>query len=146
MQIDDLEALLLRMARTASALGKAKRGGDLTRAQLGGLSRVAVPKVAARGTDSGQARWWVLVCGEALDTMSLTRRDHARDRLLGEMRLHGLRLTEYVWVWDETNQVQVVAGEFARRDQADAFARKLNNKGFRVRVVREMEQDPGRGA
>lgn len=139
MHISDLEAVLLRMARTAAALGKVRQGRILARAQAQGMSRVH-----SLDSDQPPPRWWVLVCGEALDSVSLTRRDNARDRLLKEMQLHGLRLTEYVWVWDETNQAQVVAGEFARRDQADAFARKLNSKGLRVRVVREMEEDSGR--
>ncbi|THB68053.1 MAG: hypothetical protein D6E12_07275 [Desulfovibrio sp.] len=155
LDVEALERLILRMARTASALGKTREpGSEKSRTvKVSGkpsvLARIKEKNKALPGLYQGKAelelersvgsRWWVLVCGDSLASDSIIFRDKARERLRKDLSNKGLRLSEYVWVWDETNQVQVVAGEFARRDQADEFARKLGRKGFRVRVVQEME-------
>lgn len=90
-------------------------------------------------------RWWVLLCGGPLDPGDLTRRDVAREELRGQAAALGLAVRECVWVWDETNQAQLLAGEFPARNQAEGFARTLADKGCRVRVAPAFDDPAGDG-
>lgn len=80
-------------------------------------------------------RWWVLLCGGPLDTGDLARRDAARAELRRRAAELGLTVRECVWVWDETDRTQLLAGVFAARTQAEGFARSLEEKGCEVRVT-----------
>ncbi|MEW5773509.1 MAG: hypothetical protein AB1916_08285 [Thermodesulfobacteriota bacterium] len=83
----------------------------------------------------GPRRWWVLLCGGPLDPGDLARRDAARDELRRRAAELGLTVRECVWVWDETDRTQLLAGVFAARTQAEGFARSLEEKGCEVRVT-----------
>lgn len=81
--------------------------------------------------------WWVLACGAALDQDSLERRDETRDRLLYEVRMAGLALSENIWVWDETGQAQLVISTVPTLERAERLARHLRAKGLTIRIRRE---------
>lgn len=95
--------------------------------------------------DLDRRRWWVLLCGSPLDPGDLARRDVAREELRGQAATLGLAVRECVWVWDETNQAQLLAGEFPARTQAEGFARTLTDKGCRVRVAPAFDYPAGDG-
>ncbi|MBU1003785.1 MAG: hypothetical protein KKE73_14835 [Proteobacteria bacterium] len=93
---------------------------------------------AAHGPQPVRQRWWVLLRGEPLDPEDLTMRDAARERLRQLALQKGLRLHECIWVWDETNAAQLVAGRFDDPDQAWSRARQLQAKGLDAYVVEAM--------
>jgi hypothetical protein len=80
-------------------------------------------------------RWWVLLCGAPLAPGDLARRDAARAELRQSAAELGLMVRECVWVWDETDRTQLLAGVFTARTQAEGFARTLTDKGCAVRVT-----------
>ncbi len=88
-----------------------------------------------------QRNWWVLVCGEPLEPDSFAERDKARDRLRQQLILCDIVLQEYVWIWDSTNRVQLLVHQFANRDDAEIKAATLREKGLKVRVIREWDND-----
>ena len=83
----------------------------------------------------GPRRWWVLLCGGPLHPGDLTQRDAARAELRQRASELGLTVRECVWVWDETDRTQLLAGVFTARTQAEGFARSLADKGCEVRVT-----------
>jgi hypothetical protein len=83
----------------------------------------------------GSRRWWVLLCGAPLNSGDLAQRDAARAELRQRASELGLTVRECVWVWDETDRTQLLAGVFAARTQAEGFARSLAEKGCEVRVT-----------
>jgi len=93
---------------------------------------------AAHGPQPVRRHWWVLLKGAALDDDDLAQRDAARDRLRELAEANGVRLAEYVWVWDETNTAQLVAGRFDNQEQAWSRAKQLIAKGLDARVVEAM--------
>lgn len=80
-------------------------------------------------------RWWVLLCGSPLDSGNMAQRDQARAQLRQRATELGLMVRECVWVWDETDRTQLLAGVFTARTQAEGFARTLTDKGCEVRVT-----------
>ncbi len=87
-----------------------------------------------------QRNWWVLVCGEPLQQDSFSERDKARERLRQQLLLCDISLQEYVWIWDNTNRVQVLIDQYANLDEAETQAETLRKKGLEVRVVREWDR------
>lgn len=87
--------------------------------------------------------WWVLAVGEPMDSHSFAQREHKRDCLRRELLQRTIKLSEYVWIWDETDKAQVVLRSFEHRDLAEAFAAAMERRGLRVRVVREWDADNG---
>lgn len=83
-------------------------------------------------------RWWVLLRGEPLNGRDMAQRDAARERLRQLAQKNGVRLHEYVWVWDDANAAQLVAGRFDNPDQAWSRAKQLQAKGLDARVVEAM--------
>ncbi len=83
----------------------------------------------------GPRRWWVLLCGGPLQPGDLAQRDAARAALRERASGLGLTVRECVWVWDETDRTQLLAGVFTARTQAEGFARTLAEKGCEVRVT-----------
>ena len=86
--------------------------------------------------ESGEG-WWVLAVGDDLDGVPFEDRDRARDALRGEVEAAGVMLAEYVWVWDEAQQAQLVIATFPSLDRARRVAERLRQKGLRIRVARE---------
>ncbi len=121
--IGELELLLGRMTVLATAL-----------AEPGGPDQRPWPEPAPLG-------WWVLAVGARLDHGSLELRDRSRDNLRRELEQRGIRLKEYVWIWDETNRAQVLLRSFGSRDLAEAFAGAMEMRGLRVRICREWDSD-----
>lgn len=81
--------------------------------------------------------WWVLACGEPLDTDSQEERDAVRDRLLHEVRMVGIVLPENIWVWDETGVAQLVVSTVPTLKRAERLASHLRRKGLNMRIRRE---------
>lgn len=79
--------------------------------------------------------WWVLVLGEDLDPEDDAQRDAARENLRARAERAGIRPSEYVWVWDETDRAQLVAGLFATRAEAEARADALREEGLDILVA-----------
>lgn len=111
LQPHDIETLIDQMART-------------TRTAWGG------PGPAAHS-----GRWWVLICGGPLDPRDFDQREGAREGLRRQAAALGVAPAECVWVWDEANTVQLVAGRFADRERAEHYARELTARGLRTRLV-----------
>jgi hypothetical protein len=111
LQPHDIESIIDQMSRTA-------------RTTWGGPLPVAAP-----------GRWWVLVCGEALDPADFGQRERAREALRRHAAALGVTPAECVWVWDEANTVQMVAGRFADQQRAEHYARELAARGLRARLV-----------
>ncbi len=86
-------------------------------------------------------RWWVLVLGDALDPADEEQRDLARETLRVQAVVHGLDLDEHVWVWDETDQAQLVAATFPDRLSAERYAQNLRHHGLDVRVAPAFDDD-----
>lgn len=81
--------------------------------------------------------WWVLACGEELDTDSLEMRDAARETLLHKVRMAGLVLPENIWIWDETGKAQLVITTVPTLKRAEMLAKHLKAKGLTIRIRRE---------
>ncbi|MFW5837875.1 MAG: hypothetical protein ACOCVM_07680 [Desulfovibrionaceae bacterium] len=83
--------------------------------------------------------WWILAVGEPMNEGSLEARDTARNELRRHVEQAGLRLQEFVWVWDETERAQVVVATLPTRDRAERVAERLRRRGLKVRVTPEMD-------
>ncbi|WP_461209078.1 hypothetical protein [Desulfocurvus sp. DL9XJH121] len=90
---------------------------------------------ALSGPRPSRPGWWVLVLGEDLDPDDLDRRDAARERLRMRAEACGVSPRELVWVWDETDRVQLVAGRYGTRTEAEEHARGLRSLGLDIRVT-----------
>lgn len=87
------------------------------------------------GLSPPQGRWWVLVCGEEFNPLDFDQREEAREALRHQAALSGVQPGEYVWVWDDRNRAQLVAGRFADHDRAAAYARRLAQRGLSPRLM-----------
>jgi hypothetical protein len=109
------------------------------------MTRVLRRPAAFENAPSEEARrdkgpgWWILAVGDPLDNASFEDRDQARDELRRQVEQAGLRLKEFVWVWDETDRAQVVVATLPSRDRAERVAERLRRRGLNVRVTPEME-------
>ena len=82
-----------------------------------------------------EAGWWVLAVGGPYDANDFDQRERARTRLRQELLLLAIVPDEYVWVWDETDMVQLVLRGFSDREGAAAYAAYLSGRGVMVRVT-----------
>jgi len=81
--------------------------------------------------------WWVLACGESLDGDTMEKRDASRERLLHEVRMAGLVLPENIWIWDESEMVQLVISTVPTLKRAERLASHLRSKKLTIRIRRE---------
>lgn len=88
-----------------------------------------------------RGRWWVLVCGTGFDPGDFDQRERAREALREEAVRGGVNPPEFVWVWDEGNTAQLLAGRFADLDRAEEYSRSLARRGLRPRVIEAWEED-----
>lgn len=86
------------------------------------------------GTGEG---WWVLAVGDDLEGAPFEARDIARDILRQQVETAGVLLAEYVWVWDDAKQAQLVVATFPSLERARRVAERLRTKGLKIRVARE---------
>jgi hypothetical protein len=85
------------------------------------------------------AGWWVLAVGEPLSGAAFGQRDEARERLRASLADQGIALAEHVWVWDESDRVQLVVATLPTQDRAERIAERFRARGIAVRVRREMK-------
>jgi len=111
LQPHDIEAFIDHLAQTV-------------RTTWGGPAPMASP-----------GRWWVLVCGEPLDPHDFDQRERARETLRHQAATLGVAPAECVWVWDDANTAQLVAGRFADQERAERFARELAARGLCARLM-----------
>lgn len=121
-KIHDVEESIRRM----TAVVRQERAGEVAKS----FGEDPDPEVRPLG-------WWVLACGEPLDIDSQDKRDASRDRLLYEVRMAGLVLPENIWIWDETNEVQLVISTVPTLKRAERLAQHLRRKGLIIRIRRE---------
>ncbi|MFW6357459.1 MAG: hypothetical protein ACOC0K_01870 [bacterium] len=114
-----LEALCEHIDRMTAALSRKESGNSPT------------------GFDG---KWWVLVCGDQLDKDSFDQREEARSRVRTLLQDKGITLLEYTWIWDDTNQAQVMVGKFQRYEEAEQFGATLEKKGLRWRIIPKMAE------
>lgn len=86
-------------------------------------------------------KWLVLLCGTMLCAEDFSKREEAREQLRTEAHSHGIRPSEYVWIWDKTGRAQLLVSSFSDREKAEAYALRLRGKGLDVRLVREWDVD-----
>lgn len=91
------------------------------------MRRTARTTWGGPGPASEPGRWWVVVCGEPLDPGDFEQRERAAAL--------GVAPAECVWVWDEANAAQLVAGCFASQERAESYARELAARGLCARLV-----------
>jgi hypothetical protein len=94
--------------------------------------------VRARDDESRGLSWWVVACGRPLDPDSFEAREAARELLRQELADHGVRLEEYVWVWDDSNRAQVVVSSHDSPEEAARDESRLRHLGLNVRTIREI--------
>ena len=87
----------------------------------------------------GEPGWWVLAVGAQLDEEDFGSRERARERLRLKLEKAGIRLPEYIWVWDDAGRAQVVLATLRNEDYAARIARRVELKGIETRVAREFE-------
>ncbi|CCH48634.1 hypothetical protein [Pseudodesulfovibrio piezophilus] len=81
--------------------------------------------------------WWVLACGEKLKANTVMGRDVSRNQLLEDVRMAGLVLPENIWIWDESDQAQLVISTVPTLKRAEYLAKHLRRKGLEIRIRRE---------
>lgn len=81
--------------------------------------------------------WWVLAVGEGLDRDSFEHREDIRNALLEQVTSSGIRLREYVWVWDDTDTAQLVVATLPDEKRAEKLAERLRTNGLVIRILRE---------
>jgi hypothetical protein len=84
--------------------------------------------------------WWVLAVGGPYDPDDFDQREAARTLLRQHLLLAAIVPDEYLWVWDETDRVQLVLRAFLDRPAADAYAAYMAGRGVEVRVREEMRE------
>ena len=85
--------------------------------------------------DTPEGGWWVLAVGEPYGERSFPERDQARDRLRRSVDQCGVELAEHVWVWDETDQVQLVLATLPTKQRAESLAERYRSRGLSIRVA-----------
>ena len=77
----------------------------------------------------------LLVCGESFQGLCFAERDRARERLRLSLLLAGSIPAEHIWVWDASNQAQLLVNTYEARDEAEARKEALQGAGLRCRIV-----------
>lgn len=83
----------------------------------------------------GEGGWWVLAVGEPYGRADFDARDQARDRLRQSVTRCGVEMSEFVWVWDETDRAQLVLATLPGKQRAERLAERYRARGLSVRVV-----------
>jgi hypothetical protein len=86
-------------------------------------------------------KWWVVAVGDLFDVESFDQREAARERLRRLLVARGIRLPEWVWVYDEESRAKVVLAELRSSEEAERLAGIFRSKGIDVRVSRELEHE-----
>ena len=143
----DIERSICNLTRAVRGLAclPVESGGFETGPDMAVVRGVKRPKPGKSGfadldPDLLEQGWWVLVCGRPLDRSCFEARERARESLRQDLARQGVKLAEYVWIWDKTNRAQVVAARFHELGSAERLARELKGKGLDVRVVREVKE------
>lgn len=101
----------------------------------------AVHRPSPAPAKTAEAGWWVLICGEALNPEDFDQRERARTALREVLTKHGIKLNEFVWIWDETETAQVVAGHHRHLYDAREQAQKLTQLGLTTRIIARMQDE-----
>ncbi len=88
-------------------------------------------------SEEGRYGWWVLALGDGFDDAPLEDRDQIRELLRDQVEAAGVILAEYVWVFDDSGQAQLVLATLPTKDRAERVAEQLRGKGLLIRVSRE---------
>lgn len=80
----------------------------------------------------------LLVCGESFQGLCFAERDRARERLRFSLLLAGSIPAEHIWVWDATNQAQLLVNSYAAKNEAEARKESLQRAGLRCRIVNRL--------
>lgn len=86
-------------------------------------------------------KWWVVAVGDPFDEDSFDQREAARERLRRLLVARGIRLPEWVWVYDEESRAKVVLAECQSPEEAERLAVVFRSKGVDIRVRRELGDD-----
>lgn len=145
--LGDIERTIGNLARTVRGLaglpiagGAVETGPDMAVVRGGKARRTEDDSFADLDPALLDQGWWVLVCGRPLDKTCFDAREKARESLRRDLIRLGVKLAEYVWIWDNTDRAQVVAARFHELGSAERLARELKSKGLDVRVVREVKE------
>ncbi|WP_243547288.1 hypothetical protein [Pseudodesulfovibrio tunisiensis] len=120
--VSDLEQCIRRMAARVRQVDAGKTAMS--------FGENPSPEVRPQG-------WWVVAIGAELDANSFEQREQARESLRTRVEAAGVMISEYVWVWDEYGQAQLVISTLPTRERAERLAARLRTKGLDVRVLRE---------
>jgi len=114
------------------------------------VERAIVSLTRALAGDSGDEavgpefeKWWVVAVGDPFDEDSFDQREAARERLRRLLVARGIRLPEWVWVYDDESRAKVVLAECQSPEEAERLAVVFRSKGIDIRVRRELG-DAGR--
>lgn len=79
--------------------------------------------------------WWVLVMGASYNPLDYGQRMEAREGLRAQAAAKGFVPEEYVWVWDDSNRAQLVAGRYAKLSEAREMSDALSALGLTPRLI-----------
>lgn len=113
------------------------------------LTRALAGESREGGVGPQFEKWWVVAVGDLFDVESFDQREAARERLRRLLVARGIRLPEWVWVYDEESRAKVVLAECQSPDEAERLAAIFRSKGIDIRVRRELRDqapDPDENA
>ncbi len=78
---------------------------------------------------------YILICGESFKDLDFHQREEARNKLINILEKKGIRFVEYVWIWDDTDRVQLLFYKCKQLKEARYWLSFLIKNGFNIRIV-----------
>lgn len=82
--------------------------------------------------------YYVLLVGPDIGDKDFEERDRLRDLVVESLKLEGILFVEYHWVWDETNKIQLLLGQYQNLSDAKEWIGFFVKKGFDLRIVEKI--------
>ena len=78
---------------------------------------------------------YILICGDSFKGLNFEQREQVRNRLRTRLLNKGIRLIEYVWIYDNTERAQLLFYECEHLKEARYWIRFLIKNGFNIRIT-----------
>ena len=89
------------------------------------------------GSERDEAHY-VLACGDSFLGLELPERDRVRERLREKVAEAGLAFVEHHWIWDHTNEAQLLVTTTSSVHEAEQFSDFLERHGVRARITNRL--------
>jgi len=105
------------------------------------LTRALGGDASAEAVGPEFEKWWLVAVGDAFDEASFEQREAARERLRRFLHARGVKMPEWVWVYDEESRAKVILAQCLSGEEAERLAGIYRAKGIIVRIRHEPAEE-----